>query len=94
VYVPAGVTIRVSQTAQPLDALFAIISPSGSLIVERDNGGVTPASGSPNGTEIFNMTAATSGFYKIVASSYCLVYDDTYQANCDYGPYTLTVITP
>jgi len=94
VYVPAGVTIRVTQTAQPLDALFAIISPSGSLIVERDNGGVTPASGSPSQSEVFTMTAATSGFYKIVASSYCLVYDDPYQANCDYGPYTLTVITP
>jgi len=89
VYIPAGITIRISQTAVPLDALIAFLSPDGTLIVERDNGGV-----GASGTEIVNYTATTAGFYKIVATSYCLVYDDTYRANCDYGPYTLSVIKP
>jgi hypothetical protein len=89
VYIPAGITVRISETAQPLDALIAFMSPSGSLIVERDNGGV-----GASGTEVITYTAPTSGFYKIVASSYCLVYNDPYQAGCDYGPYTLTVIKP
>lgn len=87
VYIAAGTSVRISETAQPLDALFAFLSPSGTVITERDRGGVGPA-----GTEVFNYTATVSGYYKIVASSYCLVYDDTYQANCDYGPYTLSVI--
>lgn len=89
VYIPAGITVRISQTAIPLDALIAFLSPTGALIVERDNGGV-----GASGTEIINFTATTAGFYTIVASSYCLVYDDPYQANCDYGPYTLSVIKP
>jgi hypothetical protein len=89
VYIPAGITVRISQTAIPLDALIAFLSPTGSLIVERDNGGV-----GASGTEIINYTAPTSGFYTIVATSYCLVYADPYRANCDYGPYTLGVIKP
>jgi hypothetical protein len=89
VYIPAGITVRISQTAIPLDALIAFKSPSGALIVERDNGGV-----GASGTEVINYTAPTSGVYTIVASSYCLVYNDPYRANCDYGPYTLSVIKP
>lgn len=89
VYLAAGNTYRITQTAIPLDALTALYSPTGSLIVERDNGGV-----GASGTETINITPTTSGFYKIVASSYCLVYDDTYQANCDYGAYTFSVIKP
>ena len=89
VWIQAGTTVRISQTAVPLDALIAFLSPTGALIVERDNGGV-----GSSGTEVVNFTATTSGFYTIVASSYCLVYDDTYQANCDYGPYTLSVVNP
>jgi hypothetical protein len=89
VWIQAGTTVRISQTAIPLDALIAFLSPTGALIVERDNGGV-----GASGTEIINYTASTSGFYTIVATSYCLVYDDPYQANCDYGPYTLSVINP
>jgi hypothetical protein len=89
VYIPAGITVRISETAIPLDALIAFLSPTGSLIVERDNGGV-----GASGTEVINFTAPTSGFYKVVASSYCLVYNDPYQAGCDYGPYTLSVIKP
>ena len=89
VYIPAGIAVRISQTAIPLDALIAFISPTGALIVERDNGGV-----GASGTEVINYTAPTSGVYKIVASSYCLVYNDPYRANCDYGPYTLSVIKP
>jgi hypothetical protein len=89
VYIPAGITVRISQTAIPLDALIAFLSPTGALIVERDNGGV-----GASGTEVINYTAPTSGVYKIVASSYCLVYNDKYQANCDYGPYTWSVIKP
>lgn len=89
VYIPAGITVRISQTAIPLDALIAFLSPTGALIAERDNGGV-----GASGTEIINFTATTAGFYTIVASSYCLVYDDLYRAACDYGPYTLSVIKP
>ena len=89
VYIPAGITVRISQTAIPLDALIAFKSPSGSLIVERDNGGV-----GASGTEVITYTAPTSGVYTIVATSYCLVYNDPYRANCDYGPYTLSVIKP
>ena len=88
-YLTAGQTVRISQTAQPLDALIAFFAPNGTQLFERDNGGV-----GPTGTEVINYTATTSGVYKIVASSYCLVYDDLYRANCDYGPYTLSVIKP
>lgn len=89
VFLAAGNTYRITQTAIPLDALTALYSPTGALIVERDNGGV-----GASGTETINITPSTSGFYKVVASSYCLVYDDTYQANCDYGAYTFSVIKP
>lgn len=89
VYIPAGTTVRISQTALPLDALIAFFSPTGAQIVERDNGGV-----GASGTEVITYTAPTSGYYKIFASSYCLVYSDPYQANCDYGAYTLSVIKP
>lgn len=89
VFLAAGNTYRITQTAIPLDALTALYSPTGALIVERDNGGV-----GASGTETINITPSTSGFYKIVASSYCLVYNDTYQANCDYGAYTFSVIKP
>ena len=89
VYIPKGVTVKISQTAVPLDALIAFFGPDGKQIVERDNGGV-----GTNGTEVITYTAAASGFHKIIASSYCLVYNDTYQANCDYGPYTLSVVKP
>jgi hypothetical protein len=88
VYIAAGTTVRISQTAQPLDAAIAFYSPSGALILFRDNGGVgaTP--------EVIDYTATVSGYYKIVAGSYCLLYNDVYQAGCDYGPYTLSVIIP
>jgi hypothetical protein len=89
VYIPAGTTVRISETAVPLDALIAFYSPSGSLLTYRDNGGV-----GASGTEVITFTATTSGFYKIVAGSYCLLFDDPYQAGCDYGPYTLSVIKP
>ncbi len=89
VYIPAGITVRISQTAIPLDAEMALISPTGSVLVDRDNGGV-----GASGTEIINFTATTAGFYKIVASSYCLVFNDVYRAACDLGAYTLSVIKP
>jgi hypothetical protein len=89
VFIPAGTTVRISQTAVPLDALIAFYGPTGSLITYRDNGGV-----GASGTEVINFTSPTSGFYKIVAGSYCLLFDDPYQAGCDYGAYTLTVIKP
>jgi hypothetical protein len=89
VYIAAGTTVRISQTAQPLDALIAFYSPSGSLILYRDNGGV-----GASGTEIIDYTATTSGYYKIVAGSYCLLFQDPYAAGCDFGPYTLSVVTP
>ncbi len=89
VYIPAGITVRITETAQPLDAELLLISPTGSILVDRDNGGV-----GPSGTEKINFTATTSGFYKIAASSYCALADDHYQAGCDYGAYTLTVIKP
>lgn len=89
VYIPKGVTVKISQTAQPLDALIAFFDPAGKLIQEHDFGGV-----GASGTEVITYTAATSGYHKVVASSYCLVYDDTYQANCDYGAYTLSIVKP
>jgi hypothetical protein len=87
VYIAAGTTVRISQTAQPLDAAIAFYAPDGSLIFFRDNGGV-----GVSGTEVINYTSGTSGFYKIVAGSYCVLYNDPYQGGCDYGPYTLSVI--
>jgi hypothetical protein len=89
VFIPAGTTVRISQTAIPLDAEMALVSPTGTVLVDRDNGGV-----GASGTEIINFTATTAGFYKIVASSYCLVFDDVYRASCDLGAYTLSVIKP
>lgn len=89
VYIPAGTTVRISETAQPLDALIGFYSPAGTLITYRDNGGV-----GASGTEVINYTATTSGFYKVVAGSYCLLFQDPYQAGCDYGAYTLSVIKP
>jgi hypothetical protein len=89
VYVPAGITVRVSQTAVPLDAELFVFRPDGSLLADRDNGGV-----GASGTEVVTFTASVSGFYKIVPSSYCLVFDDVYRANCDYGAYTLSVVKP
>jgi len=89
VYIPAGTTVRISQTAQPLDALIAFYSPSNTLILYQDQGGV-----GPTGTEVIDYTATVSGYYRIVAGSYCLLFNDPYQAGCDYGPYTLSVIIP
>ena len=88
VYIPAGTTVRISQTAQPLDAAIAFYSPSGALLLFQDQGG---AGGTP---EVIDYTATVSGYYRIVAGSYCLLYNDPYQAGCDYGPYTLSVIKP
>lgn len=88
-YVPAGVTVTVSETAQPLDAELLVFRPNGTLLADRDNGGV-----GASGTERITFTAATAGIYRIVASSYCVLADDHYQANCDYGAYTLSVIKP
>ena len=84
VFVPAGVSVRVSQTSSTLDSEFAIFSPTGALVVDRDTGG----------SETFTFTASTSGFYKIVSSSYCLVFDDVYAAGCDLSGYTLKVEKP
>jgi hypothetical protein len=84
VYVPAGVAFKVSQTSSTLDSEFAVFSPTGTLLVDRDTGG----------SETFTLTAATSGFYKIVSSSYCLVFDDVYAAGCDLSGYKLTVERP
>jgi hypothetical protein len=89
VYIPAGVTVQISETAQPLDALLSLYDPSGKLVTYRDNGGV-----GASGTETITFTATTAGFYRIVAGSYCLLFDDPYQAGCDYGAYTLKVIKP
>jgi len=89
VYIPAGTTVRISETAQPLDALLSLYSPSGSLITYRDNGGV-----GASGTESITYTATTSGLHRIVAGSYCLLFEDPYQAGCDYGAYTLSVVKP
>jgi hypothetical protein len=89
VYIPAGITIRFSQTAIPLDALLALYDPTGKFIVERDNGGV-----GASGTEVINFTATVSGYHKIIASSYCLVYNDPYTSTCSYGAYTISVIKP
>jgi hypothetical protein len=89
VYIAAGTAVRISETAQPLDAAIAFYAPNGSLIIFRDNGGVGATQ-----TEVINYTATVSGYYRIVAGSYCLLYNDPYQAGCDYGPYTLSVITP
>ena len=89
VYLAAGTPVRFSQTAVPLDALMALYSPTGTLITYRDNGGV-----GASGTEIIDYTPTVSGFYKIVAGSYCLLFQDPYRAACDYGAYTLSVIAP
>jgi hypothetical protein len=89
VYIPAGTTVRITQTAVPLDALIALYSPAGALITYRDNGGVGAGS-----TEIITYTATASGFHRIVAGSYCLLFEDPYRAACDYGPYTLGVVIP
>ena len=87
VYIPSGTTVRISQTAQPLDALLTLYSPSGTLLQYRDNGGV-----GASGTEVITFTSTTSGFYKVVAGSYCLLFEDPYQAGCDYGAYNLSVV--
>ncbi len=89
VYIPAGESIRITQTSDPLDALIDFYSPTGERLVRRDNAGVSAAT-----PEVINYTATTAGFYKIVATSYCLVFDDVYRANCDYGAYSLSVIKP
>jgi len=89
VYIPAGTSVRISQTAIPLDALIALYSPAGALITYRDGGGV-----GAGGTENIDYTATVSGFYRIVAGSYCLLFEDPYRAACDYGPYTLGVVIP
>jgi hypothetical protein len=89
VWLQAGISYRFSQTAIPLDAELFLFSPTGALLADRDNGGV-----GAGGTEVINITPTTSGFYKVVPSSYCGVFNDVYQANCDLGPYTLTVIRP
>lgn len=89
VYIAAGTTVRISETAVPLDALIGFYSPAGTLITYRDNGGV-----GASGTEVINYTATTSGFYRVVAGSYCLLFEDPYRAGCDYGPYTLSVVKP
>jgi hypothetical protein len=89
VYIPAGISVRISETSFPLDAEMALFSPTGSVLVDRDNAGVSAST-----PEIINFTATTSGLYKIVASSYCLVFDDVYAAKCDLGTYTLSVIKP
>jgi hypothetical protein len=89
VYIPAGMTVKISQTAIPLDALIAFFAPNGTQIVERDNGGI-----GASGTEVITYTATTSGYHKIVASSYCLVYNDPYTSTCSYGPYTVSVVKP
>ena len=89
VYFAAGTLYRISQTAVPLDALVALYSPTGSLIVYRDNGGV-----GASGTEVIDYTPTVSGFYRIVAGSYCLLFKDPYAPSCDYGAYTLIVAAP
>jgi hypothetical protein len=89
VYIPAGVTVQISETAQPLDALLSLYDPSGKLVTYRDNGGV-----GASGTETITYTATSSGFYKVVAGTYCLLFDDPYQAGCDYGAYTLKIVKP
>jgi hypothetical protein len=89
VYIPANVTVQISQTSDPLDAMMDFYSPTGTLLVQRDNAGVSAAT-----PEVILFTASTAGFYKIVATSYCLAFDDVYRANCDYGAYTLKVVKP
>jgi hypothetical protein len=89
VWIAAGETLRFSQTSNPLDSQLELYSPTGTLLVARDAAGVSAAS-----PEVFNFTAPSAGFYKINATSYCLVFDDVYQANCDYGAYTLSVSRP
>jgi hypothetical protein len=89
VWIAAGETLRFSQTSLPLDAELQLYSPSGTLLVDRDGAGVNAAT-----PEVFNFTAPAAGFYKIIATSYCLVFDDVYQASCDYGAYTLSVTRP
>lgn len=89
VYFAAGTPYRITQTAVPLDALIGLYSPTNTLITYRDNGGV-----GASGTEVINYTPTVSGFYRIVAGSYCLLFKDPYAAGCDYGPYTLKVFIP
>lgn len=86
VYIPAGGSIRISQSSNPLDALVELYSPSGTRLVQRDDLGVSSSS------EVITFTASTAGYYKIVATSYGLVADDAYGA--EYGVYTLSVVKP
>lgn len=86
VYIPAGGTVRISQSSNPLDALIELYSPTGALLVQRDNLGVSSQS------EVITFTATTAGYYKIVATSYGLVFDDAYGA--EYGAYVLSVVIP
>jgi hypothetical protein len=89
VWFAAGTLYRISQTAVPLDALVALYSPTNTLIVYRDNGGV-----GASGTEVIDYTPTVSGFYRVVAGSYCLLFNDPYAVNCDYGAYTLSIAAP
>lgn len=89
VWIAAGETLRFSQSSDPLDSELQLYSPAGVILVDRDGAGVNAAT-----PEVFNFTAPAAGFYKIIATSYCLVFDDVYRANCDYGAYTLSVARP
>jgi hypothetical protein len=86
VYIPVGGSVRISMSSNPIDSLIELYSPTGTRLVQRDNLGVSASS------EIINFTATTAGFYKIVATAYGLVFNDSYGA--EYGAYTFSVIVP
>lgn len=86
IYIPAGGTVRISMSSNPVDALMRFYSPAGALIVERDNLGVSASS------EVITFTASTAGYYKLVATAWGLLND--YHYGAEYGAYTFSVVTP
>jgi hypothetical protein len=85
-YIPAGGTVRISMSSNPIDALIELYSPTGTLLAQRDALGVSASS------EVLTFTAPTAGFYKVVAAAYGLVFDDEYGA--EYGGYVFNVVIP
>jgi adhesin/invasin len=85
-YIPAGGTVRISMSSNPVDALIELYSPAGELLAQRDALGVSASS------EVLTFTASTAGYYKVVAAAYGLVFDDEYGA--EYGAYVLNVVIP
>lgn len=85
-FIPAGGTVQISMSSNPIDALIELYSLTGTRLAQRDGLGVSSSS------EVMTFTAPTAGYYKVVAAAYGLVFDDEYGA--EYGGYVLSVVIP